>query len=63
MRKSIIEMKEEIESDYATSPLYDEGITGKLKILEREVDVCELVSASREDRLLEIFCGASFSNI
>ena len=63
MRKSLIEMREEIEADYATCPLYDEGVKGKLRIIERDLDVCELASATREDRLLEIFSGASFCNI
>ncbi len=63
MRKSLIEMKDEIKADFAASPLYNEGRKGSLNIIEREVDVCELASATREDRLLEIFCGSSFCNI
>jgi len=63
MRKSIIDIKDEIIADFASNPLYNEGKRGVLNVIERDVDVCELASATREDRLLEIFCGSSLCNI
>jgi branched-subunit amino acid aminotransferase/4-amino-4-deoxychorismate lyase len=63
IRKSIIEMRDEIKADFDLNPLYNEGRKDSFNIIEKELDVCELASATREDRLLEIFCGSSFCNI
>ena len=63
MRKSIIEMKDEIKAEFDINPFYNEGRKGSFNIIQKELDVCELASATKEDRLLEIFCGSSFCNI
>ena len=45
LRQTVIELAQDIEKDYAANPVYNEGLKGQLKVLEREVSVQELISA------------------
>lgn len=58
-RKSIIDLSEEIERDYHGNPIYDQA---SLKVVERNVSITELLNASNQGRLIEVFGGASVSN-
>lgn len=62
LRQSVLDLAPIIEKDYKEKPLYDEGLRGSLKVIERNVSITELLSASQECRLLEVFGGATFCN-
>ena len=51
VRQSIIDLKDEILKEK------------NVKLVERQLSIHEIISASREERLLELFGGATSSNI